>query len=144
MIFQCYHSFIRNFLKISIHKIKKKKRKITLDHFRQCHQTRWTGKIHQDLLPHPGCCQFPQWQTTRRVLEHLWVVLLKEGLVVDYNLFLFLSLSPFQQLVPLEKSEKIQIFFLLTHEHKIYITEYTQHVLGEREKEREGERKKSF
>lgn len=27
---------------------------------------------------------------------------------------------------------------------KIYITEYTQHVLGEREKEREGERKKSF
>lgn len=64
----------------------------------------------------------------------------KGGLVVDYNLFLFLSLSPFQQLVPLEKSEKSQIFFLLTHEHKIYITEYTQHVLGERE----GERKKSF
>lgn len=78
------------------------------------------------------------------MLEHLWVVLIKEGLVVDYNLFIFLSLSPFQQLVPLEKSEKSQIFlFLLTHEHKLYITEYT-HVLGEREKEREGERKNSF
>lgn len=42
------------------------------------------------------------------------------------------------------KVRENSIFFLLTHEHKIYITEYTQHVSGEREKEREGERKKSF
>lgn len=44
---------------------------------------------------------------------------------------------------PRKVREKSDVF-LLTHEHKIYITEYTQHVLGEREKEREGERKKSF
>lgn len=78
------------------------------------------------------------------MLEHLWVVLVKEGLVVDYNLFLFSSLSPFQQLVPLEKLEKSHIFFcLLTHEHKIYITEYTQHVLGERKRERKRERERN-
>lgn len=45
---------------------------------------------------------------------------------------------------PRKVRENSDFFFLLTHEHKIYITEYTQHVLGEREKEREGERKKSF